>query len=207
VILCRQIDNCLIHSRLGAISRYRQTGQLGPHLFSIPLLLFARHISDLNSFPCPTLLDPPPLLPPLSRLELFRLLFSAAMSNRWRSLLSFPSFCHTNPICVRLFPHVVLIIYTFSISRLLFSQLSDQTGEAFISPLIHLYARQCNSAFPRTLLIVYPSERDPAKISLSARPARLFLIITSIPQRNAGVHKPSPYLAHHGNNHHRISHQ
>jgi hypothetical protein len=37
-----------------------------------------------------------------------------------------------------------------------FSQLSDQTGEAFISPLIHLYARQCNPAFPRMLLIVYP---------------------------------------------------
>jgi hypothetical protein len=83
------------------------------------------------------------------------------MSHRWCSLLSYSSFCHTIPPWVRLFPHVFLIIYTFSISRLLFSQLSDQTGEAFISPLIHLYARQCNPAFPRMLLIVYPFRACP----------------------------------------------
>src|SRR5258707_9802233 len=61
--------------------------------------------------------------------------------------------------------------------------------------------------FPVCYLSVFPSELDPAKTSLSARLVRLFLIITSIPQRSARIHKPSPYLAHSGNNHHRISHQ
>ena len=95
VIFLRQIDKTLITS----LSRHRrdlpinpQTGQLGPHLFSIPLLLFARHTCHRSRSTTPSLahsalsLDPLPsplllLLPPLSRLDLLRLLFGAAMSH------------------------------------------------------------------------------------------------------------------------------
>ena len=162
-----------------------------------------RHI-EIFPLPSPPISTNPPLrsLPPL---ELFRPLVMQQSPSYLCSLLSHPSFPPTDHTRMRLFPHVVLIIYTFSISRLFFSQLSDQTGEAFISPLIHLYARRCVRHFPGCYLSLIPSELDPAKISLGARPARLFLIITSIPQRNAGIHKPTPYLAHAGYNHHRIS--
>jgi hypothetical protein len=61
--------------------------------------------------------------------------------------------------------------------------LAEAVPPRFISPLIHLYARQCNPAFPRMLLIVYPfkySELGPAKTSLSARLAQLFLTIDHV---------------------------
>jgi hypothetical protein len=109
----RQIDKSLIpstrFSRPGAISRYRLTGQLGPHLFSIPPLLFARHTCHRSrSTPSLPPLTSTLLSPPLSLQT--RLLFSAAMSRRCSFLLPYPLFCHSNPTCVRLFPHVVLII-------------------------------------------------------------------------------------------------
>ncbi|KAH9004154.1 hypothetical protein EDB86DRAFT_2140339 [Lactarius hatsudake] len=79
----------------------------------------------------------------------------------------------TNPTCMRLFPHVVLIIYTFSISRLFFfSSLPIRQARLSSQPLIHLYARRCVRRFPVCLtlsLSFTPSELDPAKTSLSAR--------------------------------------
>ena len=148
MILNGQIDKSLIpsirFSRPGAISRYRQTGQLGPHRFSIPLLLFARHTCQIEIQSPHSLLTSTPSSPlsSLSPDDLLRMLFSPAMSHRSCLLLSCPSFCHTNPTCVRLFTHVVLIILCLFHFLAPFSQLSDQTGEAFISPLIHLYARR-----------------------------------------------------------------
>jgi len=52
------------------------------------------------------------------------------------SYLSPSRFAYMNPSCVRLFPHVVLIIYTFSISRLFFSQLFRSVRRGFhLTPL------------------------------------------------------------------------
>ena len=134
-------------------------------------------------FPCPSQLDIP-FPSSRDRPELLRLLCSVAMSRSSRSLLSCSSFCHTNPTCMRLFPHVVLIIYTFSISRLFFLSFPIRQARLSSHPL-STYMR--GRLFPGCYLYLsfIPSELDPAKTSLSARLARLFLIITSI-QRNAG---------------------
>ena len=78
-------------------------------------------------------------------------------------------------ICVRLFPHVVLIIYTFfHFSALFFSALPIKQARFSSHPLIHLYARRYTPAFPRMLHLSFmfiPSELDSAKTSLSARSA------------------------------------
>jgi hypothetical protein len=86
------------------------------------------------------------------------------------SYLSFP-FCLHEPYCnrTRLFPHVFLIIYTFSISRLFFSQLFRSVRRGFhLTSLIHLYARRCTGiSLNASPIIPYPfsSKLDPAKIS------------------------------------------
>ncbi|KAH9044618.1 hypothetical protein EDB85DRAFT_1910389 [Lactarius pseudohatsudake] len=60
----------------------------------------------------------------------------------------------TNPTCMRLFPHVVLIIYTFSIFRLFFfSSLPIRQARLSSQPLIHLYARRCIRRFPVCLTL------------------------------------------------------
>jgi len=88
-------------------------------------------------------------------------------------------FCHMIP-CMRLFPHVVLIIYTFSISRLFFSQLF-RSDEVFISPPYPLICTAGVSpecfTHPLSPQISELDRLDPAKTSLGARSARLFSII------------------------------
>lgn len=105
------------------------------------------------------------------------------------------------PSWMRLFPHVFLIIYTiFHFSALFFSAFPIRQARLSSHPLSTYMRGDAPGISPDAYLSLIPSELVSAKISLSARLARVFLIITSI-------HKPSPYLAHNGNRHHTVSHQ
>jgi hypothetical protein len=104
--------------------------------------------------------------------------------------LAFP-FSSMNPSCMRLFPHVFLIIYTFfHFSAPFFSALPISQARFSYLPPYPLICAAMHRHFPECF--TYPlslQSFDPAKTSLGARSARLFLIITSIRQRNVCVHK------------------
>jgi hypothetical protein len=151
----------------GAICRYVHLWQLGPHLFSIfcyfYFFSFPSHLAQIEI----------PLLPlPLSSgngcspsLSLFpstpsdAFAFAASPRSTYIGALlshSFP-FCHMNPSCMRLFPHVVLIIYTFSISRLFFSQLFRSVRRGFhLTPLSTYMRGDAPGISPNASLIPYP---------------------------------------------------
>ena len=144
-------------TRLGAICRFIQFGICDPtyspfslspsHLAQIEIhpLLFSFTSSHLSRRARASSL--PFSLPPPRPYLRIATLFS-------RYLLSYhilAPFLLTNPTCMRLFPHVVLIIYTFSNSRLFFFLIpSDQTGGAFIlTPYPLICAAMC-PAIPHT---------------------------------------------------------
>jgi len=164
-IIQGQIDKGVLYSTSGAICRYVHLWHLG----SPPILHFLT-LSQLAQIEI-GLLFPPltmhPYCPPLSLLFLSHLQSHRMPLHNRRTFLflhilfpllslAFP-FGFMNPSCVGLFPHVFLIIYTFSISRLLFSQLFRSPRRGFhIPPLIHLYARRCAGISPNASLIPYP---------------------------------------------------
>jgi len=145
----------------GTIIRYYHSRYFRPHLFS------PSHLAQIEILPFPSLVSPP--LPPTRSFSFsFSSFLSPSPSSSYFPGWRYHTCPYSSPVLPILIspyepylheavPHVVLIIYTFSISRLFFSQQSDQTGEVFISPLIHLYARRCTRrpAFPRMLHLSY----------------------------------------------------
>jgi len=118
------------------------------------------HRSRFLSFPCPSpqaMGAPLPSLSPSTPSDAFA--FAASPRSTYIGALlshSFP-FCHMNPSCMRLFPHVVLIIYTFSISRLFFSQLFRSVRRGFhLTPLSTYMRGDAPGISPNASLIPYP---------------------------------------------------
>ena len=162
-------------TRLGAICRFFQYGICDPtyspfslspsHLAQIEIHSFLATPSQLNflfsfSFHILSAAYSPRSLPFSSALAPPILRIATLFSRYLFPYHILAPFLLTNPTCMRLFPHVVLIIYTFSNSRLFFFlSPSDQTGEAFILTPYPLICAAMRPAIPRMLhpiTFVYP---------------------------------------------------